>query len=725
LSEEDFMSLSTDGFGTIIAALEAGGGGGTVIPDGGTIGGEYDGNVLCEGNVTVGDNLTVKGSLLILGNLTNSGGWAMDIKGDLIANNLYCDPDAEGEPPGNISVGGDLIFGSEFQFRQKSGGFPAEIQVGGNLTGNLGFISTGSIFASGDFKGSEGAYIYVNGSVYVYSIDISGASSDDPMIPAGSGGSLLVYGDLMVQDSVDAGGGYGDGAPAGGGGTVTVWGAVNGGEASISVRGGDAGGGDAGNGGFLYLYSNASVGELVFVGGDCSSDDSTHRSGSGGYLEVKGTLTVDNSCNGRGGDRYGSLSGANTLTPPNGGQVYVYGGAFLNDLFLEGGEIYTNNFAPHEGGRGGEAYIYGALFVRDDCQLSGGPSANGSGGEGGSLYVDGSAWIEDDLELNGGYSDSSTGGEGRDAGSVSVNGDLSAGDINLEGGNSQSGPSGRGGIIDIEGSFTVKSFLYLNGGPSYSANENHSSGRGGEIYCRDLVAGGVSLYLNGGERSGATLVGGSVATPNGGFVQAYGNVTANSIEARGGNVFTNYPICAGGEGGSLIVLGTLTLDGSLDFVGGSGVGPFGGGFGGSVSVRGAASFFDLYLVGGDANDSSVGGDAGTNGSCGNATFTGGLVARNLILTDGTGIGSAASATKDLILSGSVSVDAISMENRLTCRIRPDSKAPAVVRVNQLTSKTTFNNLAGVATGDLSAIVGNSILISGAGGSWSYLQGTGI
>ncbi len=43
------MSIATDGFGTIISGLESGGGGGSVIPDGGTISGTYEGNLVCEG----------------------------------------------------------------------------------------------------------------------------------------------------------------------------------------------------------------------------------------------------------------------------------------------------------------------------------------------------------------------------------------------------------------------------------------------------------------------------------------------------------------------------------------------------------------------------------------------------------------------------------------------------------------------------------------------------
>ena len=56
------MSTATSGFGTLFAS--AGGGGGTVIPNDGTLSGTYTGNVYCDGAATITGDVTIKGGNL-------------------------------------------------------------------------------------------------------------------------------------------------------------------------------------------------------------------------------------------------------------------------------------------------------------------------------------------------------------------------------------------------------------------------------------------------------------------------------------------------------------------------------------------------------------------------------------------------------------------------------------------------------------------------------------
>jgi hypothetical protein len=48
--------------------------------------------------------------------------------------------------------------------------------------------------------------------------------------------------------------------------------------------------------------------------------------------------------------------------------------------------------------------------------------------------------------------------------------------------------------------------------------------------------------------------------------------------------------------------------------------------------------------------------------------------------------------------------------------------PVVLKVNALQAKNTFNNIAGVATGDVSASL-DGLFITGAGGTWYSIAGT--
>lgn len=694
----------------------------TVIQNGGSISGTLIGPVFCEGNVTVDAAVTVQGDLFVVGDLTNTGGYAITVTGDFFVENIDCNPAVPGGVQGNIVVGGDLVFGNTFNFQQDSGGAPADVRVDGDLIANVGG-GTGSINASGGAEGSEGAYFYVNGSMYVNSIAVNGAGSSTPGTAAGDGGDILVYGDIMVQSFLSASGGSGADTDAGNGGIVSVWGAAHSGDADWFVQGGDATNGNAGNGGGIFINSNANISRVNSSGGECTSDDEGHRSGSGGSTDIDGNFACDSTYTSRGGQRLGTLTTGNSLGPPNGGDLTVYGTASFDDLFMEGGSVLTTGFSPHSGGSGGFVVIDGNVSVTDDFQLNGGSNTAGNAGSGGNATIQGNFFVDDDLEFRGG---NATGGNGGGGGTLNLTGDLSAADMQFYGGSATNGSAGSGGNIFCNGKFTLTDYLEIYGGQSDSADETHSAGSGGAIDCRDFSAESNFIDIGGGTRSGATTVVGATSDPNAGSITVRGNAVVGGINGSGGAAIAAYPTSVGGTGVSISVGGNLVID-TILANGGDSVGPNGGGFGGTLNVQGATVINGAYNAnGGQSNNSAVGADAGTNGGGGSGFFSGGLTCETWNVLDGTGVGGAATVNVNLRFAGSVTIGSISVTDRPACVIDTlNSGAPAVVKVNVMTDKTTFNDQAGTATGDLSGFLADSVFFSDSAGAWYYAQGTAI
>jgi len=114
----------------------SGGGGGTVIEGGGTIGGVYEGNVLCLGGVTFDDDVTIQGDLLVLGDLTNDIGAELVVKGNLTARNLNFNNAVLSSAQSNITVDGNVTVYSIYY--HQGGGFAGTLRVGGNLISSFG-----------------------------------------------------------------------------------------------------------------------------------------------------------------------------------------------------------------------------------------------------------------------------------------------------------------------------------------------------------------------------------------------------------------------------------------------------------------------------------------------------------------------------------------------------------------------------------------------------------
>lgn len=715
------MSIATDGFGTIIAGLETGGGGGgTVIPDGDTITGTYEGNLVCEGAVTVTGNLTVNGSMTVLGGFTNDGGYEVTIRGDLHAQGIYFDKADTSTPQQNFSVDGDLLF-TYMEFRQ-CGGTAAQLRVGGDLIGTVGGGGT-PIFASG-VDGSPGLNVLVYGTVTVTILDLNGGYGN--AVSAGSGGNVTVYGDLQVWQDVDLSGGDSNDADAGNAGTLDVYGDIVAGLAVIYLHGGGATNGNAGNAGTIDCEGDLLVAEVAAYGGNCTSDNELHRSGYGGNIYLEGSLVSHGFINVSGGDRYGTLSAGAFGEAPNAGTIDVAGSITADDIDLIGGDVGTDNFAPHAAGNGGYLYVKGVLTIQDDLEVYGGYANVGDGGSGGNLYAESSVYVDDDFEFNGGYSNNGNGGNG---GYASVLGNLHFADGRLWGGDATNGNGGSGASLYVEGNLYCQYFISAAGGDCTSANETHVAGSAGtfSIKCDFHYEGDDdNLYMVGGSRFGATTV-----AANQGFFGAGGGtiivggdlIARENIDLMGGSTLTDYPNVKGGNGGSLIVHGSFTGENVMLFAG-RGTGSDGG-FGGTFTCEGHAKFDDLSVAGGPSYDSIVGGDAAAQGSAGSIYLRSGGVGRYILMSDG-GAGTAATASVRLSFNGLVTLYQLDMTDRIDSWIVADNTSiPAMFKVNSMLTKQTLNNDVGTATANISASLDGSMFITGLSSTWYAVAGVAV
>ena len=719
------MSFATDGFGTIVSGLETGGGGGSVIPPDGDLSGSYEGTVVCEGNVTLTGNLDLKGNLIVLGDFVNDGGYEVTISGSLTAQSILFDKADTSTPQQNFSVGGDLMF-TYMEFQQ-CGGTAAQLRVGGDLIGTAGFAGS-PIFASGD-DGTSGLNVLVYGNVTVTILDVNGGYGNT--INAGNGGNVTVYGDLQVWDFLDLAGGNSNDADAGNGGTLDVYGDIVAGVAVIYLYGGEATNGNAGNAGEIDCEGDLLVSEVEAYGGDCDSDSETHRSGSGGYIYLNGSLVSNDFINVSGGDRSGTLSVGASLVPPNAGEIDVKGSITAEDIDLRGGDVNTINFAPHAAGNGGELLVKGVLTIYDDLEVYGGDANVGNGGNGGELNANSSVYVDYDFDFYGGYSNNGNGGNG---GYASVKGDLHFGDGRLYGGDATNGSGGSGANLDVEGNLYCHQFISASGGDCNSANETHVAGSAGtfNIKCDFHYEGAAdeeeedNLYMVGGSRSGATTVADNtgVEGARGGAIIVSGDVIARKpIDLMGGSTTTNYPNVKGGNGGSLIVYGSFT-GADVMLYAGQGKGSDGG-VGGTFECRGFTKFDNMSVAGGQSVASIVGGDAQARGSAGFISFQGGGVGRYVLMSDG-GAGSAATADVRLKFNGLVTLYQLDMVDRpASWIVAYDNSIPAMFKVNSMPTKQTLNDDVGTATGNISASLDGSMFITGLDSTWYAVAGVAV
>jgi hypothetical protein len=187
-AEIDFTSPSINQFlkfdGTKwrpAAAGSSGGGGYTEIPAGGTIGGTYEGNVLCLGDVTLNNDLVVKGDLFVVGNFLkplSSSAPTITVYGNFTVLGYFEYLSNSGTP--NFDISGDFtVIGLKMYqetFTPTSVGIEkqAQSEMFNYIQAGSGFLTVNSIIDSNTFtvlgdqtsKISSNDHISYGGTVY-------------------------------------------------------------------------------------------------------------------------------------------------------------------------------------------------------------------------------------------------------------------------------------------------------------------------------------------------------------------------------------------------------------------------------------------------------------------------------------------------------------------------------------------------------------------------------
>jgi len=353
-----------------------------------------------------------------------------------------------------------------------------------------------------------------------------------------------------------------------------------------------------------------------------------------------------------------------------------------------GGGINTVNcqgVSGTVGNPGATVIVYGDL-VAGPVRVYGGDGSNGNAGNGGNLEVYGCLTLEDDANLSGG--DSLANGNGGIGGSLEVRGDLNAGfcSVRITGGTASAGSGGDGGSLSVDGIVQLNNLLMF-GGYCDSPDPTHRAGNGGmaSIDC-GLIA-NTDVEFQGGDRGG-TVTGPGTQTP-----------------ASGGNLSVD---------GAVVIDGDLILDGGSVFSGASS--PHAGGDGGQFYCLGPATISYIDCNGGD--------DQGANGRAGSVAFRSGATVSTLNMGDGGGAGTAPTGAILLEVAGSCFFDNLNMTDRVGALIQAWN-APALLKINSMADKTTLNDGAGVATGDISANLADSVFISATGGAWYGITGAAV
>lgn len=663
----------------------------TIIPNGGTMEGTY-GNVICQGTATITGPLTVQGNLTALGTITNSGGYAVEVKGDLNAQDLDFTKSNPATPQSNFTVDGDLFFTSILfpQYANAS----ATLQVGGDL---IGKTILASITANGITSGTNGANVLVFGSVSVFNLYVNGA--DGTSSDAGDGGDIHVHGLVtlhwdevnFIEGRIWDNGGFGQGLNynGGNGGSILFHSGITGGgyTGAISMQGGSATQGNGGQGGYFRSYGPVTLAGISLSGGACLSSNVLHTSGSGGSSYVWGKLDLYD-FDAPGGTRYGTLSASNFNIGGAGGSLNVFGDMNLvNYLDLSGGGSYTSNFFAQNGGTGGQLIVTGNLTSGSTIGsqgvmfLNGGDSSYGYGGNSGFIQVYGDIFVST-VYVNGGGSNS-FGYGGNSSPSSIVYGNARFSTWDGRGGFGEEAGAGAGGSVTFYGQVQGTT-IYLSGGYCDSTVAAHEAGNAGTLNC---PSGGyiANVYMYGGNRLGTTTIAASNTPPSGGILLLGGNFTSEVVNLNGGNVTTAQPNSVGGSGG-LVQGGGTKYFGCTFFSakGGLAVGAEGGA-GGEVN-------FYLGQVNSQTFDVSGGNSNTTNGR-GGEVIVNGLSCVTYTSLDGAGAGAVPAGSTSLTLGGNCTIGTLSMPNRVGAYILPKGtyEVPAILRVNTFTAKTTLNN----------------------------------
>ena len=645
----------------------SGGGGVTVIADGGTLTGTYQGDVLCEGSATLAGNVTVQGKLTVLSDLINNAGHELIVNGDLIViNNFEFDHSDPNAVQSNVTIEGNFIIKGLYLKFLQGGQSEARLRVGGDLISSNGGVNGTQIDAYGN-NNTAGLEIVVYGDMSGFSaINIYGGNATAGG-QGGAGGDLEIYGSYTGQGHIDLYGGdgltFGNG---GGGGNLHCHGNIALGDYDIRMYGGNAQDNNAGNGGNFTCDGTLSVEDLDLYGGDVTVTTTGGQGGAGGSISISGRFGSANGVDSRGGSGGGvGFSGG------VGGIIQVDGNLTVDGgITISGGSCTDGNAA----GNGGYIEVTCDMSV-EGVNAVGGSGTNCNGGNGGYIDVQGTISINSSSTListEGGSctstSNDHTAGNGGyincgtliwPSGTIVTSGGLRNGTTTSAGAGAASSSAGN---ITVYGDMIV-SELYMSGGDVNTEYKSFAGGAGGTL----TVEGSLTV------QSDAELLGGSARAYDGGV---------------SGRVYVN-----GGPANCY-----------------------------NLTIQGGASNPEPR-IGGDG--------PATRGSVRDSSFRRGIDAQSLVYKDGTEtVGSSpATAAAILQIAGSCNINSLDVENRADVKVKGTGDLPITLKIGTMPSKKKLNNSDDAETVDITAISGgldgNIFSYGTTGGEWYYHAGTSL
>jgi len=333
---------------------ETGGGGVTIIPDGGEIEGTYQGDVLCLGAVTITGGLRVQGSLNTKKGectiLSLADGNDITIEGNWLSSGVYTQMGAIVES--NIKVYGDWIFNNVLLVTGNA--FEKVIYILGSLIQNTeaSFMGESYGFRTVPIDGQSGIVIVVNENLLVVTLDGIGSQAEVSTGTAGNGSHLYVIGDIKAS-FINLSGGPVDhvsegiaSIQAGNGGSISCQGNIV--CTNISLDGGSNNTAVTGIGGHGGSISSAGslTSESISAAGGLSKGTAGN---SGGNVEIKGFMTVTDTLNVSGGSSEGIVEGDPEGEAGSTGSIFLYGGGSIKYLVIIDGEFGLPNTSDPAG----------------------------------------------------------------------------------------------------------------------------------------------------------------------------------------------------------------------------------------------------------------------------------------------------------------------------------------------------------------------------------------
>lgn len=645
----------------------SGGGGVTIINDGGTLTGTYEGDVLCKGSATLAGNVTVQGKLTVLSDLVNDGGHELTVNGDLIVNNDFLfdhsNPDAV---QSNVTVDGNFTIKGYYLRFQQGGQSEARLRVGGNLISSNGFTGT-EINANGN-NDTAGLDILVYGDMSGFSaVNIYGGNATSGG-QGGAGGDLEVYGSYTGQGHIRMYGGNGLTFGYGGsGGYLHCHGNIALGDYDIRMYGGNAEDNNAGNGGNFTCDGTISVEDLDLYGGDVTVTTTGGNGGAGGSIAINGHFGAANDV-----DAHGGSGGGAGFSGGSGGIIQVDGSIVIDgDIITIGGNCINGISA----GNGGYVEVFADISA-DNIKTQGGGGTNCNGGNGGYVNVHGYINTNNDSVAD----------------LFTMGGDCTSTD--------NSHTSGAGGYITCNHLVWPNGDVYTSAGSRFGATTSAGTGAAASS-AGDITIGGDmivgNLGMNGAEvnTSYKSFSGGA-----GGVLAVGGSLTIqNDAEINGGSSRAY-------DGG---VSGRVIVDGGLANIL-------------NITIQGGASNPEPR-IGGDG--------PATRGSVRDSTFNRGINAESFVYKDGTEtVGSSpATANATLQLGGPCHINTFDVENRVGVKVKGVSNIPVTLKLGTMPTKKKLNNSDDAETVDITAISGgldgNIFSYGITDGEWYYHTGTSL